>query len=449
VVHISYYSTEGELRYARLPAGAAEWRLEAIDWPGGFGQSIGVDGNGGVHVAYSRWAEFGLAYARREDRPEWDIRILVSAADGGYPGQTPSLVLDERGNVHIAHHDFNLPEVYYTFVSADRSDVRTEIAGQLRQASGTSIARDTTGALHVLSDALHAYRDVGSWRTEELAPLELSEEEALGADPVDGLHLAFTIQGLGYARGRRQNGSWLWQAERPDVSDCTAPAIAVDADGVAHVVCAGEHGVRHAYRTPDGRWWTESIDPRGATPGSKSASIVAGACGTLHAAFATSNGDVMYAHRCTAAVGESVTVESGWFTSDHCEVPGARIGCGMSSCECPQACCGDESGFACTYACSKSVAACDGKEDCQGDCCVWAGLDQYYRRWFVSASCAAPDSTCETFSAGEALAARACHTHADCAAVFGSDGAPYRNCCAISSFEPVALCMQDADCVGR
>ncbi len=273
-VHISYYFEPlGELHYLyRSPTGSFSSsvverfpvRSIAVE------SSIAIDADGRVHIAYANWANDGLRYAFRTSAGAWDIEILdanpcdspdlaIDAGGGlhlayvrGRSGTTsyqlgyahrpfagsfststadpstsidgPSLVVDERGRVHVSYWnvvgswDYGRWEVRYSVREPNGEWIQSTIFNVSRRgARRTSIALDGFGALHIgYSDndsshrIRHGYRSsAGIWTASTIdlvgADAHAGHESSFALDSSGAVHVAYnndTTGVLRYAYGR-------------------------------------------------------------------------------------------------------------------------------------------------------------------------------------------------------------------------------------------------------
>lgn len=97
--HISYWralGSEGMLMYARLVE--SEWQIETVDPDGGFGNSISIDSDGRVHIAYFK--EDYVMYVKQSEEG-WESTIID---DRFFCSYGISLATDLYGCAHVAYY---------------------------------------------------------------------------------------------------------------------------------------------------------------------------------------------------------------------------------------------------------------------------------------------------------------------------------------------------------
>ncbi len=193
------------------------WRLEVIDEGPGLGNlttGIGVDPGGGVHVSYGGVDGGSLRCAHRPPDGPWETSTI---AEGTGVGEESVLRVDGEGTVHVVYYD------------------------------------------PVEKELVHASRNGdGPWDKEPVWQLTIPRANpSMTIDDGGTIHLVFTDQ---------WNGELLYGIKVPggpwsvEVINRTHPksfgdtTIAVDAEGMAHVVWVyGSHFVHNASMV-DGAW---------------------------------------------------------------------------------------------------------------------------------------------------------------------------------------------------
>lgn len=228
-------------------------------------------------------------------------------------GDDPCLKVDAAGHAHIAFTDYENNEIRHVSNIAGNWVDRT-VAGSDDLLQSPAIALDAAGTPHIayarFSPAgytlYYTHKASEAWSSPEAVAEGLSDcgSIALAVDSTHAAHIIY-LQGmwgspLSYATNK--TGAWVSETLHPDVYNHAA--MAVDADGYAHVAFYSweilpetterEQGPGYVTNAPDGTWsQPEVIQPEwlgGQMEGMK-IDIATDSANTPHAFFAGSKDD--------------------------------------------------------------------------------------------------------------------------------------------------------------
>jgi hypothetical protein len=179
--HISYYQEENDdgtnalrLKYAYFDG--STWYTETVNRKFATGKfnSIALDSSGRPHIAYSFAAIGDLGYVFW-DGSQWVYQVPdTRRTHNDYVGTGNSIVLDTKGNPHIAYFDLNSRKIKYTrwTGSAWQTEFVDEVVGSLTLADHVSLKLDGHDRPHVayydsgLGVLKYAVRDDQGWHVE-------------------------------------------------------------------------------------------------------------------------------------------------------------------------------------------------------------------------------------------------------------------------------------------
>ncbi|MCX7958581.1 MAG: carboxypeptidase regulatory-like domain-containing protein, partial [Deltaproteobacteria bacterium] len=123
-VHITYYNTNGTLRYANNISGTFTASLVDNSASVGTFNSLAIDKNGILHASYYDATNAKVKYAMRLTTGNWtNFRFLDTA---GSVGQYPSIYLDTQRRPHVCYYDaFFGGELKYAYKTAGTWNVST------------------------------------------------------------------------------------------------------------------------------------------------------------------------------------------------------------------------------------------------------------------------------------------------------------------------------------
>ncbi|MFA4987138.1 MAG: CFI-box-CTERM domain-containing protein [Candidatus Brocadiia bacterium] len=172
---IAYYDATGkDLRVASLKQGI--WTTEIVDTAGEVGShcAISLDPVSNMaRIAYRDDGRHALKFAEQTG-DGWTSWIIDSSDDTGY---TPSLVIDRRGNAHIAYQMFNgtTSALIYSIQSGDVFYTKTVISGTAPDVGFMpSLAIDAGGHPHIACNnssdhsLIYALYNGTAWLTSKL-----------------------------------------------------------------------------------------------------------------------------------------------------------------------------------------------------------------------------------------------------------------------------------------
>ena len=206
-MHIVYYDkTTMMLKHAMKthdPAGGGPWNISDIEMIGADGgqedlytsMAIGTDEK--VHIAYYHFTNGDLKYAVYDPKaisPSWQIASVDTNGDVGFHN---SIVLDGNGKVHIAYRDTTNGDLKYA-TNASGQWV-AEAAVSEGNITGGSIAVDTNGKVVIAyynvdtNDLRIAGNALGVWRTESVdnSSLYIGTMASMKFDSNGKIHLAY------------------------------------------------------------------------------------------------------------------------------------------------------------------------------------------------------------------------------------------------------------------
>ena len=136
--HIAHYDNKDEdLRYSTgVPNGA--WTTTIVDSSGNTGRnpSIAVDAAGDLHIVYRSWNGWKFKYATlNPSSPNWQVSTIENhpgGSQGGGPGESNSIFIDDGGMMHVAYSDETNGVLRYTTKSTGVS-VTNEITVKFGQ----------------------------------------------------------------------------------------------------------------------------------------------------------------------------------------------------------------------------------------------------------------------------------------------------------------------------
>jgi hypothetical protein len=228
-----------------------EWLVTTVDAIGnsGWEQDLAVGPDGTEHFMWSRYEApttdaLGLQYGRREEGGEWSVATV------DINGWAAALIVDERGDVHVAYHSFERVSGVLAYAHLPQGGTwRFETVLESRGV-GPALVFDADGGLHVLSTGSlndsgaypmeYSYRAPnGTWSVTRAADGE-GFDPALRLDCHGTIHATWQtgalVREVVYAT-LRPGGTWSARV-LPDTVDGGTAALAVAPDGGVHVAVA-------------------------------------------------------------------------------------------------------------------------------------------------------------------------------------------------------------------
>ncbi|MFX0098301.1 MAG: PKD domain-containing protein, partial [Candidatus Hodarchaeota archaeon] len=272
---------DSDVFYKRWNATAGSWTVTEVVSTESTGTSqypsITVDGSGNAHVAWQDWTNYSgsgtdqdIFYKRWDATAgSWTVTEVIST-ESTLDSYYPWIAVDGSGNVHVAWHDFLIPDIdiFYKRWNATTGSwmatevVSTESTGDSRS---PSIAVDGSGNVHVAWYDYTNYNGSGTdqdifykrwnatavnWTATEVVSTESTGGSSFPSIAVDGsgnVHVAWqdwtnysgsgTDQDIFYKRWDFTAGSWTVTevVSIESMGDSYAPSIAVDGPGNVHV----------------------------------------------------------------------------------------------------------------------------------------------------------------------------------------------------------------------
>ena len=146
--HIAHYESDNEnLHYSTgLPNG--QWSNSIVDSSGDTGRnpSISIDAAGDPHIVYRSWNGWKAKYATlNPSSPSWQVSTLETGSTGAGTGESNSIFIDDDGMMHVAYSDETNGVLRYANKSTGVSITReiTVQFGQHGSMTGT-VVNDTT-----------------------------------------------------------------------------------------------------------------------------------------------------------------------------------------------------------------------------------------------------------------------------------------------------------------
>jgi hypothetical protein len=148
VPHIAYQDGYDLRHTTRRPDGT--WATTTVDTLTGPKISLGLDGEGGVHIAYEhRGLTRELRHAERRADGTWTTTVVAVADEGHLIGWGAALAVDRRGGVHIAYAERPGPALQYAHRPPGEEWELAVIDADAAFATGMTLDIDDTGGVHV------------------------------------------------------------------------------------------------------------------------------------------------------------------------------------------------------------------------------------------------------------------------------------------------------------
>lgn len=200
-LHVSYYDVaRGDLTYARKTS-SGQWNHMIAD-PGtaasgvvGEWSSIGLDGQGGVHIAYYDLGTHDLKYAYRQRGGSFSTQRVGYA---GNLGLWAAVAADRDGTVHIVYEEPTATALVHVFGPAGGTLVPETVESEGATGRYPGIGIDSAGGVHVVyrkdtRELRYGYKprggsfSLGTIDSQGLGFLRAS----LAIDSANGVHVAY------------------------------------------------------------------------------------------------------------------------------------------------------------------------------------------------------------------------------------------------------------------
>lgn len=201
------------IRHAALQNG--NWLARTLDYGRETGKwnTVRVDSQGHVYVAYSAFREGAFRFASSDSKGNWTVHTVEDGRKGRGEGTTPgmgnSMVIDQNGKPNFAYRD----ETTLRYAWPDGEGWRIDVVDPDANPSGiigwailmTSVAMDSKGRPHIVYQAdgslKHAWWDGTKWQVQAMgihgsglqlllyASLAISRDDVIYisySDPQDG-----------------------------------------------------------------------------------------------------------------------------------------------------------------------------------------------------------------------------------------------------------------------
>ena len=296
------------------------------DETSGYLNSIAVDSNGHVHIAYQReyfeWDDwfgsetfkFDLKYATNATG-SWIITTLEA---GGYQMVYPSIAIDSANHVHIAYS-------FADQISGGRSNVKyatnrtgawvvSRVDAAEHVGRHASLALDSNDQAHIAyydevnADLKYANNVSGSWGVSTVdSSGDVGQYSSLAVDSGNGVHIAYYLMNFadGYLKyARNLTGTWEIQYLTTDSSRRRFASIAVDSQNKVHIVSSYEGGGLQYRNNVSGQWIYQTVPTIGHVGMYPSISLDRN--DKVHLTYGdVTNSDLMYANN----------ISGSWFTA--------------------------------------------------------------------------------------------------------------------------------------
>jgi len=274
-VRLSYLQDE-QIHYASQTADG--WSSEVVadaDNSGGR-NALAIDADGHAHIAFSKaycyWTNdyFWQCMINEVDYAtnasgSWLVETVEESSDGEYSGCDVDLALDAAGAPHIVFAQSYPRLLFYAVPDGEGWMIETvEEATTSYKVHPALLVNDTGEALvsyyrEVTGELALAERDGGAWTPVTLAGDGLIGNASLVQGPDGSLHVVATKSNrLHYL----VNGGKGWKVEQIPLDGhfSSTPALAVDANGHAHLVAFdGKMGELLYITNKTGQWRAESV----------------------------------------------------------------------------------------------------------------------------------------------------------------------------------------------
>ena len=247
----------------------ADWYLETVDIGGAMGtsdvgkyNSIALDSNVNLHISY--YDTDGLLKYAYHDGVRWYSNWI----DGHFErsrGQYTSIALDRFDRPHISYYDDNLGDLLYAECIVEpcwdeTNWVKSFVDSDNNVGMYSSLALDSNDNPHISyydaggGNLKYAYFD-GSWDILTMdSEGDTGQSTSIALDSNDNVHISYTSFGTGI-----KYIYWNWHHSPPYGSLETvqvagwASSIAIDSNDIPHVSYLTSAGMHYGYF--DGRDW--------------------------------------------------------------------------------------------------------------------------------------------------------------------------------------------------
>ena len=266
--HIVYYSdSEDAVKYATQVNG--KWKYTKIDnnircLPG---TSIAVDRNNVVHVSYSKKVgdiltpdpDYDLYYANNTGGKWSIIPVDVKESVGGYN----SIAVDTNGKVHIAYNDNTNQAVKYATSKNGYWEMETVDTVFVIE---TKLALDLNGKAHIsympysTKDLKYATNVSGHWESNIIDP-KSGWDNDIAVDSQNRVHISHFTEEPDFALKYTTNSSGQWVTEIIEKEIDWFTSIAIDAKDKVHIACFDNWRWQLKYVSNiDGEWKVSIVD---------------------------------------------------------------------------------------------------------------------------------------------------------------------------------------------
>jgi hypothetical protein len=299
-VHIAYNDYTGkDLKYATNAWGA--WTVVTLDtyYSSGTYCSIALDSRNKVHISHRNSYDINLRYASNKSG-SWIYTVVDT---NGNVGQYSDIAVDPFDYVHISYYDISNSDLRYaTNKTGSWQFQKVDTGGDV--GSYSSIVVDGNGNPYIAyydttnKDLKLARNLSGSWEFFRIDSLnDVGVWASLAMDKNSGLHISYcdyTNRDLRYATNK--SGSWAVYTLETLNNTGYYTSIAADQNGAVHISYYYQTAKDLKYVTNTGGSWTfRAIDTAGDV-GNYSTSIAVDGKGRVHISYYDySYGDLKYA----------------------------------------------------------------------------------------------------------------------------------------------------------
>lgn len=286
-VHISYTHEGDVVRYAKKTGN--KWAVETVGMGASGGDNaLALDSNDNPQIVYSYapiTGQDGVIIYARKINGKWVTSKTFAGGQGG--GKGCALALDSNNNPHIIYSaflgNFNFDLHYAKKVGGIWT---TESLGVNRPVA-PSIVVDKKGNPHIAYNDLSGYimygtKINGKWNFAKVDETGMYMRPSLALDSYGNPHLSYYKTGTGFLRyAKKVNG--IWTATNVEkTGQYPLPSLAIDKNGIPNIIYKNNDGTLR-YAKKNSTWTIESVDNTHVSGGFNSLAL--DKYGNLHAAY--------------------------------------------------------------------------------------------------------------------------------------------------------------------
>jgi hypothetical protein len=274
ILHLTYYDEESKtLKYAKIQNGVVE-SMWGMDYSGNAGKynSIGVDSQGSVHVAYYDEKNGNLNYIHYSISGFSKTTIDGENGEGIIVGLYASIAIDNKSNPHISYYDETNGDLKYIYFSGESWEPPVVIDSEKDVGQYTSIVLDDDNLPHIAyydasnGNLKYAYFANAEWKIEIVdSGNNVGSYASLALDNKGQPHIAYydrTFKKLKYATfdGKRWNEKFVISKFGDFFEDFGSYcSLKLDTNNNPHISYFNETLHQIKYAILDGIWWKIEI----------------------------------------------------------------------------------------------------------------------------------------------------------------------------------------------